>query len=79
MQVRALAMEILDYCEETSLGLGGLAPIGIPPFGFEGFSVRVIGASITPPEPALDGTDDAFGSSANANATVGETLWFDTS
>lgn len=79
VQVRALAIDILEYCEETSLGLGGLAPIGIPHSRFQGFSVRVIGASIPPPVPLLDGTDDAFGSSATANATVGETLWFDTS
>ena len=80
VQVRALAMEILDYCQDTSLGLGGLAPIGMPRPGFalDGFSVRVIGATISP-EPPADGTDDAFGSSGTANATFGETFWLDTS
>ena len=78
-QVRALAIEILQHCEDTSLGLGGIAPIGKPPFGVQGFSVRVIGASFPPLEPPLDGTDDAFGRSATANATIGETSWFDTS
>ena len=78
MQVRALAMEILEYCQETSHGLGGLAPIGIPALGMDGFSVRVIGA-IAPPGPPPDGADDAFGSSGTANVTEGETLWLDTS
>ena len=77
-QVRALAMDILDYCQETSLGLGGYAPIGIPRFGVAGFSVRVVGVTI-PPMPPPDGTDDAFGSSGTANGAVGETLWLDTS
>ena len=79
VQVRALAMDILDYCEETSVGYGGLAPIGTPPKGYEGFSVRVIGASMPPPLPPISGTDDLFGSSETANAAVGETLWLDTS
>ena len=80
VQVRALAMEILDYCQDTSLGLGGLAPIGIPrpEVAIDGFSVRVIGATISPAPPP-DGTDDAFGSSGTANATFGETFWLDTS
>lgn len=78
VQVRALAMDILEYCQETSLGLGGIAPIGIPPFGKEGFSVGVVGTPISPIPPP-DGTDDAFESSGTASATVGETLWLDTS
>ena len=71
-------MDILDYCEEHSVGYGGLAPIGTPPLGLEGFSVRVVGITI-PPLPLTNGIDDAFGSSETANAAVGETLWLDTS
>lgn len=78
VQVRALAMDILDYCEEYSVGYGGLAPIGTPAHGLQGFSVRVVGASNFPP-PLTSGTDDAFGSPETANAAVGETLWLDTS
>ena len=79
VQVRALAMDILDYCEEFSVGYGGWAPIGIPEFGLEGFSVRVVGVIIYPPPPITRGTDDAFRSSATATAALGETLWLDTS
>ena len=79
VQVRALAMEILDYCEEYSVGYGGLAPIGTPECGIEGFSVRIVGASIYPPPPITRGTDDAFGSLETASAAVEETLWLDTS
>ncbi len=60
------------------MGYGGLAPIGTPAGGLQGFSVRVIGA-VVPPVQRLDGSDDVFGSSGTANATVGETLWLDTS
>ena len=78
VQVRALAIEILDYCQETSHGLGGFAPIGTPPFGMNGFSVRIVGA-INPPTPPPDGIDDASRSNEIANTTVGETFWLDTS
>ena len=78
MQVRALAIEIVEYCQETSHGLGGFAPIGIPPVGINAFSVRVVGA-VMPPMAPPDGTDDAFGSNGTANATAGETLGLDTS
>ena len=79
MQVRALAMDILDFCEESSLGYGGMAPIGTPPKGYEGFSVRVVGVSTPPPWPLISGADDDFGKSETANVAVGETLWLETS
>ena len=78
VQVRALAIEILEYCQETSHGFGGYAPIGTPPFGIDGFSVRVVGA-INPPLPPPDGIDDAFRTNGTANTTVGEAFWLDTS
>ena len=77
VQVRAWAIDILEFCEENSFGLGGSAPIGTPAFGLDGFSVRVVGVTIAPPAPP-DGTD-AFGSSGTANVTVGETILLDTS
>lgn len=79
VQVRALAMDILEYCDEHSVGYGGLAPIGTPPLGFEGFSVRIVGTTLPPPLPPTNGLDDAFGISETANAAVRETLWLDTS
>ena len=79
VQVRALAMDILDYCEENSVGYGGQALIGTPPLGFEGFAVAVIGVPIRPPLPLISGTDDAFGASETDNAAVDETLWLITS
>ena len=75
--MRVLANDILEYCEEYSVGYGGLAPIGKPEAELEGFSVRVIGAEVYPGPPG--GTDDTFGSSGTANVTVGETLWLSTS
>lgn len=79
LQVRALALDILDYCEEYSVGYGGLAPIGTPERGTDGFSVRIVGVPIYPPPPITAGTDDALRSSATAIAAIGETVWLDTS
>ena len=69
--MRALALDILDYCEEYSVGYGGLAPIGTPERGMAGFTVRVVGITVYPPPPITAGTDDAFRSSATATAALG--------